>query len=228
MQQSEDNRYTVQICPLCGSEAYFLQSAFDRDYWDCPVCGGVFLSPDQLLSPEMEYREYCTHNNDVHDKRYQKFVMPLVNLVTEHHMIGHIGLDFGAGSGPVITKLLQDRGYTVNLYDPYFHPDTSVLDTTYNFIVACEVAEHFYHPEETFRQLEKMLKPNGILYCRTELLTDAVDFSQWRYVREATHVFFYRPQTIHWIATYLATVSATIHSNTICSFQKSHLPHPSC
>jgi hypothetical protein len=223
MQQSKANQYTVRTCPLCGSDAHFFHTAFNRDYWECPMCCGVFLSPDQLLPPEMEYQEYCTHHNDVNDTGYQKFVMPLVDLITSNHYVKQIGLDFGAGSGPVVTKMLEDRGFTLQVYDPFFHPDTTVLDNTYDFIVTCEVVEHFYHPRETFNQLMKMLKPNGVLYCKTELFTDAIDFTQWRYPREATHVFFYRPQTVHWMTSSLNGVSATIYSNKIFSLQKSHL-----
>jgi len=144
-------------------------------------CHRISFSP-----PEMEYQEYCTHHNDVNDTGYQKFVMPLVDLITSNHYVKQIGLDFGAGSGPVVTKMLEDRGFTLQVYDPFFHPDTTVLDNTYDFIVTCEVVEHFYHPRETFTQLMKMLKPNGVLYCKTELFTDAIDFTQWRYPREVS------------------------------------------
>jgi len=32
----------------------------------------------------------------------------------------HKGLDFGAGTGPVISKVLKDKGYCIAQYDIFF------------------------------------------------------------------------------------------------------------
>lgn len=61
------------------------------------------MDRDQLLGPKEEWDFYLGHNNDVHDPRYQNFVRPLVALIESRQHPSHRGLDFGAGSGPVIS-----------------------------------------------------------------------------------------------------------------------------
>jgi hypothetical protein len=67
-----------------------------------------------------EKERYLTHNNDITDPRYQKFVQPVVNAVMENFSTASKGLDFGAGAGPVAAEVLGGKGYSVKLYDPFF------------------------------------------------------------------------------------------------------------
>jgi hypothetical protein len=152
-----------------------------------------------LLSSEDEFREYSIHKNDVNDPRYQEFVMPLVDLIISEQQPHTLGLDFGAGPGPVVAKLLQDKGYSINLYDPFFHPDRTPLSQKYDYIFCSEVIEHFNHPFEAFSQLASLLNESGTLYCKTSLLTDETNFASWHYKNDATHVFFYHAKTVAWI-----------------------------
>ena len=109
------------------------------------------------------------------------------------------GLDFGAGTGPVISKILKDNGFNIKLFDPFFHNYPFLLETKYNYIAACEVIEHFHHPKKEFALLKKLLLKNGKLYCQTNLYDESIDFHTWHYKSDNTHVFFYHNKTIHWI-----------------------------
>ena len=84
------------------------------------------------------------------------------------------------------------------LWDPFFHPDTLVLKTSYDFIVCCEVIEHFHKPDEAFKQLYALLKPGGRLICKTDLLPDT-PLKDWYYVTDQTHVAFYSEESLRWI-----------------------------
>mgnify|MGYP001047536504 CR=1 FL=1 len=173
-----------------------------------------------LLSPEEEYQKYTEHNNDVDDPGYRNFVKPLVDLISSRHDKATIGLDFGAGPGPVISKMLGERGYHLNLYDPFFHPDTQVLQRTYDYIVCCEVAEHFYNPYESFKLLSSLLSSDGTLYCRTTLIPEVMEFSRWHYKNDKTHVFFYDRRTIAWIAQEILNCSYSIVTKNIIYFTR--------
>ncbi len=187
-------------CILCnsGSEAFF--SGRNGDYFRCPVCYGTFLSPEHFPDPATEKARYETHNNDVTDAGYQAFVAPLVDAIDRSHLPKHRGLDFGCGTGPVIKHLLEEKGFHIEIYDPFFHKDTSVLSRQYDYIACCEVIEHFHDPNFEFKRLFALLKPGGKLYCYTHLLADETDFENWYYKDDLTHVFFYHPQTIEFIA----------------------------
>ena len=91
------------------------------------------------------------------------------------------------------------HGIKMNCYDIYFFPNNDVLDLQYDFIGASEVCEHFYNPKKEFELLQSLLKPKGILFIMTLLYDDSIDFSNWSYKIDPTHVFFYTKKTIDWI-----------------------------
>ena len=190
--------YTPSMnCPLCSTPAQLYHIHTKRDnqnYYRCSDCHSVAMHPQHYLTREEEKARYLTHNNDVDDPGYQKFVQPVIRAVTSHTQIHHHGLDYGAGTGPVITKLLLEKGYSMTTYDPYFIPNPEAITSTYDFIVCCEVAEHFHNPQREFDQFNQRLKSGGLLIIKTELLTPDIDFPNWYYKNDPTHTLFYSPK----------------------------------
>ena len=186
-------------CLLCHSKStasYFKDKL--HSFFECSNCGSVFRDPANFPSPSEEKERYLTHNNDVNDPSYQAFVSPITEAVASHFSNKAKGLDYGAGTGPVIAKILSDRGYTIELYDPFFHPNRNVLDQAYDFVVCCEVIEHFHRPLDEFQRLFELLKPNGRLFCMTDPLTQE-NFDLWYYKDDPTHVIFYTDENLEWI-----------------------------
>jgi hypothetical protein len=157
------------------------------------------MAPDSHPLPEREKKRYESHNNDINDPGYRDFVMPLVNEVREKFPATSRGLDFGSGTGPVATSILREQGYHVELYDPFFSNDMQKLETTYDYIICCEVIEHFHNPASEFRLMRSLINPKGGLICMTELYREDNDFKKWRYKDDETHVFFYHPISLEWI-----------------------------
>ncbi|WP_148783694.1 class I SAM-dependent methyltransferase [Aquimarina intermedia] len=186
-------------CTLCDGQTVHFCVISSRDYYRCTMCDGVQLATQQRLSPEKEENRYTLHKNDINDTGYQKFVMPLVDAIKKKHSENDIGLDFGCGTGPVIAELLLTAGYDIEKYDPFFAQDYSVFEQTYDFIFCCEVIEHFYSPKQEFSLLHTLLKPEGKLYCKTNLFLPSIDFKNWWYKNDSTHVFFYSKDTIKYI-----------------------------
>jgi cyclopropane fatty-acyl-phospholipid synthase-like methyltransferase len=96
---------------------------------------------------------------------------------------------------------LLREGFHLLTYDPYYQPDKSILKKSYNYIVSCEVVEHFNKPQETFLLLKQLLKPKGKLYIKTDILyyVNRMYFEKWGYRNDPTHVFFYTPKTFEYI-----------------------------
>ena len=186
-------------CPLCQSQSQPFSETHQRIYYRCTVCYGIFLDPSFLLSEEKEKERYQLHQNDVDDEGYQNFVSPLVDAVLNTFEADDLGLDFGSGTNSVITSLLRKKGYNIETYDPFFDPNTDALEHTYDYIVSCEVIEHFYQPSKEFARLYSLLKPGGILFCKTNLYSSSINFESWWYKNDATHVFFYSEKTVQWI-----------------------------
>jgi len=189
----------MSSCLLCHSEstASYFEDRLHK-FFECSNCGTVFRDPATFLSPSEEKERYLTHNNDVNDPDYQEFVSPITEAVQKYYTKEAIGLDYGAGTGPVIAKVLRDQGYRIELFDPFFHPDKSVLNKNYDFIVCCEVIEHFHRPLEEFQLLQRLLNPGGRLICMTDPLPEE-NFDKWYYKDDPTHVIFYNDENLQWI-----------------------------
>lgn len=173
------------------------------------------LNPTDYISSKKEKERYESHDNNVYDKGYQAFVSPIVQAILKDYQKTHKGLDFGSGTGPVITKILRDHRYTIDTYDPFFANDKERLEETYDYIVCCEVMEHFHHPRLEFKQLKNMLKPGGSLYLMTKLYHEGIDFDQWYYKRDPTHVFFYHERALEYIKQQYNFSKMTILENMI-------------
>ena len=186
-------------CPLCNSKACSYYNYNKRHFYKCMTCCGIFLDRKLWLTKEEEIARYTMHNNDVEDKKYQQFVAPITNAVLKDFTAKHRGIDFGAGTGPVISKVLGDHNYKIVQYDPLFHNHKVLLDLRYDYIVCCEVMEHFFHVKKEFDLLRKIMLPNGKLYCMTVLFDDCNDFHNWYYKNDPSHVFIYQYKTIYWI-----------------------------
>ena len=187
-------------CPLCLNTSL---NEFDTIagiiYLQCVSCKSVFKHFENYPSLEEEKERYLLHDNDITNVGYQAFVQPIVQHILKSKPNSAIGLDFGAGTGPVISEILKAEGYNISLYDPFFYPEKEVLNNTYDFIICCEVIEHFHSPNSEFGLLRKLLKPGGSLFCMTHLLPEKEDFRNWYYKNDPTHVIFYSEENIQWI-----------------------------
>ncbi|WP_247666492.1 class I SAM-dependent methyltransferase [Aquimarina sp. MMG015] len=203
-------------CALCGSETVEFSVTEKRGYYQCTHCDGIGMYPSYFLSSIDEKNRYDTHNNDVTDVGYQNFVSPIVNSIRDEYKKEHNGLDFGSGSGPVITSMLRNIGYNITTYDPFFDPNPKALDQTYDYIACCEVMEHFYNPNQEFKLLHSLLQEKGSLYCKTYLYNRSIDFNSWWYKNDPTHVFFYTQKTLNWIKTNYHFNDLSVSDKLIC------------
>lgn len=189
------------LCPLCNSEVYgeFAITAA-RTYFKCDICNLIFTGEKFHLSQEDEKNRYCLHQNTIADKGYVKFLNQLAVPLYQYLPLAASGLDYGCGPGPVLAELIEKKGFSCDLYDPYFFPKLD-FDKRYDFIAATECFEHFFNPKTELEKINMILKPVGILAIMTELFTSDKLFADWYYIKDPTHVCFYSPKTIVFICT---------------------------
>jgi hypothetical protein len=189
-------------CPLCrAATPDSPRIAFGRRFGDCPQCRLVAVDREQLLAPDDERARYDTHDNQVDDPGYRDFLRPALEAVRAACPPGAEGLDYGAGPGPALAAMLAEAGHRTALWDPFYHPDPSPLKRTWAFVVCTETAEHFHHPAVEFERLASLLEgPGAVLVVMTQPLKANQRFEEWWYVRDPTHVAFYRDETFDWLA----------------------------
>lgn len=172
----------------------------ERDFFRCPLCALAFLDPTQRPDPQAERAHYLTHENDPGDPRYRAWLDRLAAPLTEGLPPGAEGLDFGSGPAPVLAAMLAERGFDMAWYDPFFAPDPAVLRRVYAFVACSETVEHFHDPAAEFHRMDALLRPGGRLGVMTSMLRGDRPLAGWRYARDPTHVCFYAPATMRWIA----------------------------
>ncbi len=188
-------------CPLCALRAtHHLARVEQKDYHTCPRCGLVHLDPAHRLPPEEERARYDTHRNDPADEGYRTFLSRLATPLIARLPPGAEGLDHGAGPGPTLALILEEAGFPTAIYDPFYAPDRSVLERSWDFVTCTETIEHFFDPAEEFERFDRLLRAGGYLAVMTEVLEEPPPFEDWWYRRDPTHVVFYRPRTLEWIA----------------------------
>lgn len=184
-------------CPLCHSQS---NRFYKNEFLICENCEGIFRMKEYLPSTDKERARYEFHNYDLEDEGYKNFVSPITNSILNNYTDLENGLDFGAGKLSIISSILRKNNYRVSLYDPFYHNNKELLRLQYDYIICCEVMEHFHNPANEFELLYDLLKPNATLYCMTNIYDDSIDFGKWYYKNDITHTFFYQEKTIKWIA----------------------------
>lgn len=202
-------------CPLCSSQANSFGADSRRHYLKCGQCQLIFVPPSEYLDSDSEKAEYDLHNNDVDDPGYRKFLSRLCDPVSLAVPAGAVGLEFGCGPGPALAIMLRERGYRIDLYDIFYHPDESVFDKPFDFITATEVVEHLHRPRDVLLRLWRSLKPGGVLGLMTKLATDRAAFARWHYKNDLTHVCFFSRPTFEWLAQDLKAELEIIGSDVI-------------
>lgn len=190
-------------CPLCGdnrARLFCLDGLRGWRYRRCPTCRLTWRDAAQRPDAATERGQYELHENDAGDPGYRRFLARVADPLLARLAGPSRGLDYGCGPGPALARMLEHAGHRVALYDAFFHPDDSVLHGQYGFITCTETAEHFFEPGREFDRLTGLLRPGGLLALMTGRLDDDARFGRWHYRHDPTHVCFYRPETLDWIA----------------------------
>ncbi|MCG9598968.1 class I SAM-dependent methyltransferase [Vibrio sp. Isolate25] len=188
-------------CPLCHypeSHHYFEDKR--RAYLQCQQCELVFVNPEQRLDAKAEKAHYDLHENDPNDAGYRTFLSRVANPILERIEPSSTGLDFGCGPGPTLSLMMEEQGHNMSLYDLYYHPNTEVLERTYDFMTATEVIEHLYHPDQVWQQWLNLVKPGGWIGLMTKMVIDVEAFAKWHYKNDPTHVVFFSRNTFKYLA----------------------------
>ena len=209
------NNYST-TCLLCNTnqKLVFLSDA-EREYYRCSCCDLIFVPREYHLSEIDQRARYDSHNNDPGDLRYRNFfkqlLVPLLAILPSN---SH-GLDFGSGPGPTLSLMLEECGHKVDLYDKFYAQNDAVFQNRYDFITTTEVVEHLPNPLKDLEALVKILQKGGILAIMTEIVSPQLDFTNWYYKNDPSHVCFYSEKTFLYLANLLGLEIVTLSERVI-------------
>jgi len=188
-------------CVVCRSNLIEIFDIVDqKKYWECKVCLAKFLDRANFLNPAEEKIHYLSHQNNISDLRYRKFLSRLSTPLKTKLSKANKGLDYGCGHGPALVDIFRSDGFSMDLYDPFFFPNKFIFSKKYDFISCTETVEHFFEPSQEFDTLDSLLKENGWLGIMTCFMTKDQFFKNWYYRKDPTHVVFYCEKTFDIIA----------------------------
>ncbi|WP_237060760.1 class I SAM-dependent methyltransferase [Microbulbifer sediminum] len=174
-----------------------------RPYHQCARCALVFVPADFHLSAAAERAYYDLHENSLDDSGYRQFLSRCADPLLEVLPPASRGLDFGCGPAPLLARMLSSAGHSVALHDAYYAPGSSVLEESFDFIVATEVVEHLSAPGDVLELLWSRLRQGGLLALMTKLVISPERFASWHYIRDPTHICFFSKHTFAWLAEHL-------------------------
>lgn len=209
----------IELCPLCNSESSVFYNENNRIFFSCPCCKLIFLQRSLLLDTCQELERYKLHQNNALDEGYQQFTAPLVTAIETRCTPNDKGLDFGCGRDSALTYILKQKEYNIAQYDPFFANNPKLLERKYHYIACCEVIEHFYTPHREFELFSNILHNGGMLLCMTHIFDSTIDFKNWYYKNDPTHVSIYRKDTCEWISQHFKFANYEI-SNRLIVFKK--------
>ena len=192
----------VTRCPMClEAKATFFHEDKRRTYLRCGNCRLTFVTAEYHLDLVAEKAEYDLHQNSPLDQGYRKFLARLLDPVNAQLAPNSHGLDFGSGPGPTLSVMFEEAGHSMAIYDPFYSPDETPLQQTFDFVTASEVIEHFRNPAEDLERMWSCVRPGGLLGIMTKLALGRSAFADWHYKNDRTHVCFFSYETLKWLAT---------------------------
>jgi len=188
------------ICPLCGCPdlSQYHKDRF-REYLRCGECGLIHVPEKYHVSRDKEKCRYDLHKNSGDDEGYRRFLMKLVDPLAARLDKGASGLDYGSGPTPVLVSMLEEKGFKVEKYDPFYAADVSVLGRRYDFLMCCETIEHFSNPRLEWERFIKLVRKGGWIGIMTQLTDGSKDFAHWHYINDETHIGYYSKKTFQWL-----------------------------
>jgi len=186
------------VCKLClNNELNEISGADTRNYFLCNNCSLISVHPNNYISRSEEKKRYLSHINGIDQPGYVEFLNRAIEPASNYLNKDMLGLDYGCGYAPTLSKILKQKGILCEDYDPYFVKND--LNKKYDFIFSTEVFEHFGDPRIELEKIDELLKPGGFLIVMTERWDELNRFSKWYYTRDPSHVVFYHSKTFDYI-----------------------------
>ncbi len=181
-------------CILCNGET----TSFELIYHRCEQCFLVMKDHSLYLSKDEELHRYDMHRNDSMDLNYRNFILKAILPIAEFSFNSH--LDFGSGKSSVLVDYYKNKGSYSVPYDLYYFNDQKVFNEKFDLITMTEVIEHLKGPMFELERLVSILNTGGFLVVMTSFYCEDIDFKNWWYKNDFTHIAFYSHQTFEYIA----------------------------
>ena len=190
-------------CKICSTVATsFDDLQLSKKFYHCPACELIFLDKKYFVDNADEKKQYDHHNNNAQNSGYVTMFENYLDFFWDDIKDNaKTALDFGSGPGPVLYEILEKRGLETEFYDKFYQPKKVYEGKKYDLITSTEVFEHLDNPKEILQLLAQHLNDNGVIALMSLFHTnEQKDFLKWWYRRDPTHITFFTPKSIEFMA----------------------------
>lgn len=188
------------MCKICGKPTNNL--ILDNIEYDiCDFCGFMAKTIKHIPSQNDEYNRYLQHDNNSNDD-YVKYQESFFNDIK--NFLGKNVLDYGCGNHHILSDIINENNINSAYYDLYFYPDTNYEKARYDAIILEEVIEHVADPITVLKSLILLLNDGGNLIIRTRFIPSDFMLKKWWYLRDITHVSFFKIETFEYLSKLLS------------------------
>lgn len=195
-------------CPVCGGQTrnafkVLIHNSFESQLATCNACEFSFYPDQNWLSGS-----FSEELNSLDVGSVDRVLLTsefLTEFIFSEKLASKKFLDYGGGYG-LQTRILRDRGFDWENFDPYTAPLFSRdfvgnIQTEYSLISLIEVSLHFENPIEEFQKL--LSRCDYLVF--TSVVPEKEFGPDWWYVtgESGQHVAFYSIKTLRQIATHL-------------------------
>ncbi len=190
-------------CNICDGNITIIDDLQQNKKYDlCDNCQIIQLEEKYIIHEQKEKAQYENHNNNFQSNGYVKMFEDFLDYFWMNLSKDCVNaLEFGSGPGPVLAKILTDKGLSVDCYDKFYQSEKVYVSKKYDIITSTEVFEHLHNPIETLKLFKNHLKKDGIIAIMTLFHNNNTDeFLKWWYRRDPTHITFYTPYSFEVLA----------------------------
>lgn len=194
-------RGMIKECKICSdSVEAFYDKRMKSDFFYCKECHYFFKDESNFLSSQEELAIYDQHNNSLDNEGYVQMLEDYIAYAITPFSPKNI-LEFGSGPTPVLSELLKQKDYSVDIYDKYYAPKEVFEGKEYDLISSTEVIEHIEDVKGVMHFFNKHLKSGGYLSLMTQFHKDDIEqFQKWWYPCDRTHISFCNRETFKVLA----------------------------
>ena len=211
--------YDNLFCPVCASQSYWSVLKANKETLGafeiikCGLCGlsRTFPIPNEKSPTDYEYYQNLYYQNS---RKYFEYMREILNIVQLYKTKGEV-LDIGCGVG-FLVELATKMGYNAQGIDPSMAArfareerglniiqgnlfEAKFPDKRFDIIVMNHVLEHISEPVPLLREVNRILKNDGIfITCQPNIrsLMFFIQKANWYPLQPQEHLWQFTPKSV--------------------------------
>jgi len=182
-------RYFIEVngfCPICEEKVIF-RSKYDwlRDHFTCSNCGSIPRERALMQTIKTYFPNY--KNLIIHESSPgNRGVSVKLKSVCRNYSTSHFYHNLAPG------EYHSSQGYRCENLE-----DLTFADEEFDLFITQDVMEHLFKPQKAFKEIARVLKPDGAHVFTVPLINKNKKSERWASIGEHNKIVFHRKPEYH-------------------------------